>query len=208
MKKETKEPSNINSENQQGGYTANTIHINNYGKQPKNSTTVFGLKKTKTVQIIAILLICSGLIYGAKRFFSGRPTTKSEFYDFLAKYYYSLNEIDTDANDWFAEKISHFYTKTNITPEDVNIERRKSDYVDSKYSVHKESINLDSTAKKIDYWSFRSKLICYRPSKKQFESCVVKMVFGINKDCKITCIKQVYYDELEYSDERPIQKKQ
>lgn len=192
----------IESGNQKGGITAQNITINNnYGKESKTKVNLnFGGKAGK---LSVLGIVTAGLIYGATIIFSGTaPKTNEEFYDFLAKYFHSLTEKSTDANDYFADNISIFYTKKNVTPDMVNKFREESDHINGLYDIDKTSIR-SRKAGNITYWRFISGLICFRPSRQEYEKCRVEMEYGIGNDGKITSIEQLGYWNLSFTKEKP-----
>lgn len=196
--------SKVNSNNQgSGGITAQNVTINNYGTWSKGIGSISFLFKSKAVKYSCIGVIAIGLVFSATRAFSTRAISPDEFYKFLLAYLQNIEEKNTDARDYFANNISIFYLEKNITPEKVNILRKTMDFVDSRFDIDKQSIHLDRIEEGIQYWRFKSGMICYRPKTKRFQKCKVEMEYGINGENKITSIDQLKVWNLKYTRERP-----
>lgn len=171
-------------------------------------------RKSKVPAIILILVVLVGLYFSYDKFFANNSATnvekstgitdKEEAYNFILSYFNSLSEKEYNADRFFAKEISTFYTKHNLNPTQIDVTRQlNTEYIDNKHDIDKESLNLFSTENGITYWRFWNDYVCYRPSKKKFQSCRVLMEFGINSDRKITSIKEIEIQNLKYSKSKP-----
>lgn len=172
-------------------------------------------RKSKTPVIILILLILGGTYFSYQKFYANSNnsvpvkgslgiTDKDEAYGFIISYFNSLNEKGYNADRFFAEEVSTFYTKHNLNPTQIDVTRQlNTEYIDNKHAIDKNSFKLIPSQDGITYWQFWADYVCYRPSKKKFQSCKVLVEFGINSDRKITSIKEIDIQNLKYSKNKP-----
>ncbi|MCA0429379.1 MAG: hypothetical protein LCH32_02635 [Bacteroidetes bacterium] len=171
-------------------------------------------RKSKAPAIILILVVLVGLYFSYDKFFANNSATnvekstgitdKEEAYDFIVSYFNSLNEKGYNADRFFASEVSTFYTKHNLNPTEIDVTRQlNTEFIDNKHAIDKESFKMIPSQDGINYWQFWADYVCYRPSKKKFQSCRVLMEFGINGDRKITSIKEIEIQNLKYSKSKP-----
>ncbi len=172
-------------------------------------------KRSRTPVILLIIVIIGGIYFSYQKFYgksNDEPvvknavgiTDKEEAYNFIVSYFNSLSEKGYNADRFFAKEVSTFYTKHNLNPTEIDVTRQlNTEYIDNKHDIDKESLNLFSTENGITYWRFWNDYVCYRQSKKKFQSCKVLMEFGINTDKKITSIKEIEHTVPKYSKSKP-----
>jgi hypothetical protein len=130
---------------------------------------------------------------------------EDQVHDFLIKYFDSSNDLNTDAQEFFANKVDTFYFRYNVNPTQIDIIRRENiDYLDNKNSIDKVSLYAYSKNDSITRWRFWTDYTCYRPSKRKFQNCKVQLEFGINTSNKITSIKQVKVGPIHYTKTKPL----
>lgn len=133
-----------------------------------------------------------------------KDITKVEAYDILIKYFNSIRDKNTNACDFFANKITQFYLYKNINPTKVDLIRKMDmDYIDRRDVIDKESLSLYGKINDVSYWRFWNDFACYRTTKDKFQTCKVLMEFGFNKDRKITSIKEIKVLGLKFSRKKP-----
>ncbi|MCA6437548.1 MAG: hypothetical protein IM600_15335 [Bacteroidetes bacterium] len=170
-------------------------------------------RKSKAPIIILMLLIFGGAYFSYQKFYANSNvsakatsgiTDKDEAYDFIISYFNSLTEKGYNADRFFADEVSTFYTKHNLNPTQIDVTRQlNTEFIDNKHAIDKNSFKLIPSSDGITYWQFWADYVCYRPSKKKFQSCRVLMEFGINSGRKITSIKEIEIQNLKYSKNKP-----
>lgn len=171
-------------------------------------------RKSKVPALILISIVLVGLYFSYDKFFANNSninvekssgiTNKEDAYEFIVSYFNSLNEKGYNADRFFASEVSTFYTKHNLNPTEIDVTRQlNTEFIDNKHAIDKESFKLIPSKEGINYWQFWADYVCYRPSKKKFQSCRVLMEFGINEDRKITSIKELEIRNLKYSKSKP-----
>jgi hypothetical protein len=207
----TQENNRTISDKPQGPYPLtipdNNILIENKATSNKSRYTVFLLT------IICLVSVYSIYHFYIKESFSNDQNVpipakthlnKDQVYVFLIEYFNSNNNKNSDAHQYFANKVSHFYLQHDLNPTQIDIIRQTNiEYIDNKNSIDKESLYLFSKNDSISFWRFWTEYTCYRTSKKQFQNCKVLMEFGINTARKITAIKQIDYTTPRYSRKKP-----
>jgi hypothetical protein len=188
------------------------LSILKQSKQYKN-----GIRRKKQRTSFIILLICCGIAYfGYHFFFEGsnkkaKNTTvtkthmnKDQVYDFLIQYFNNSNDINSDAHEYFANKVDTFYFRYNVNPTEIDIIRQQNTgYLDNKNSIDKESLYSSSKNDSVTRWRFWTEYTCYRPTLKKFQNSKVQLEFGINTESKITSIKQIKKTKEKYTKEKP-----
>jgi hypothetical protein len=171
--------------------------------------------KSMALVIILILVVLTGLYFSYYKFYAHSSATniskiteikiKENAYNFIVSYFHSLNENGQTADRFFASEVSTFYTKNNLNPTKINIIRQlNTEFIDNKYAIEKESFKFTHSQNGINYWRFWANYACFRTSKKKFQSCKVLMEFGINNENKITSIKEIEIQNLNYTKSKPI----
>lgn len=172
--------------------------------------------KSKATIIILMLLILGGAYFSYQKFYSNSNSNvstkttsgiadKDEAYDFIISYFNSLTEKGYNADRFFADEVSTFYTKHNLNPTQIDVTRQlNTEFIDNKHAIDKNSFKLIPSSDGITYWQFWADYVCYRPSKKKFQSCRVLMEFGINSDRKITSIKEIEVNDIKFTKNKPI----
>jgi hypothetical protein len=122
---------------------------------------------------------------------------KEKVYGFLLNYLSTRNGRNADAHQFFADEVDQYYLVYDVTPDRINIlDQADIDYVDKKYTMKKETLELVSKEDNISYWKFHGNFSCYRPSLKKYQNGRIEMEYGINDEQKITKIKLL--DHKEY----------
>lgn len=218
-----------NNESFEKGLKDNASEQNTYGK---NQSTVEPLttgvitdalpkttnKKKRTIirSLIVALIFCLVIfgyafyLYNSKTIIKViphkviRPMNKEEVYTFLINYFNSFNDTKCNANKFFASKIDHFYSYDSINPTNVDVIRQTNvEYIDNKHAIDKGTLFLYEVKGLVSYWRFWNEFTCYRTSKRKFQSGKVQMEFGINKENKITSIKELVILKPKYSKKKP-----
>ena len=98
----------------------------------------------------------------------------------------------------------NFYRKNNLNPTKIDIYRQlETEFIDTKHEINKESLTLYKDSLGINYWRFWNDFVCYRTSRREFESCKVLMEFGLNNKNKITSILEKNIKNLKFTKNRP-----
>jgi hypothetical protein len=213
-----KEPTKEELDEIKRNFEKNPFNIPDFSilKQSKQYKNAIRRKKQKTFFII--LLVFCGIAYLAYHFYikdsnkKAKNTialkthmNKDQVYDFLIKYFNSSNDMNSDAHEYFANKVDTFYFRYNVNPTEIDIIRQQNiGYIDNKNSIDKESLYLSSKNDSVAHWRFWTEYTCYRPTLKKFQNSKVQLEFGINTDNKITFIKQVKKTKEKYSKEKPL----
>lgn len=166
-------------------------------------------KRYKILLLTAFLFILVPIVYFS--FFSEISIFKTNSnkkqenaYLIIRSYFNSLNETGYNAYKYFADDVTTFYTKKNVTPKEIDILRQENrDFIDQKYDIDKNSLTLSHSENEVNYWSFWANFVCFKPSINKFQSSKVFMEFGINKKNKITSIKQIDIKNIKTSTKKP-----
>lgn len=170
--------------------------------------------KIKVVKALIIVFACLALIYFANKLYlsinkSEIPVTElhpkiemsqAQVYDLLIKYFNSANDKNANAYDFFADRVDQFYLYKNINPTEVDILRKTEiDYIDRKNAIDRQSLVLHLKTDAGTFWRFWNDFVCYRTTKRKFQSCKVLTEFGFNREGKITSIKEIEVVGLKFT---------
>lgn len=216
-KEKLNEPSQEEGDEIKKNFKKNPFNIPdlNILKQSKQYKNAIRRKRQRTS--IIVLLVCCGIAYLIYHFYFADSNknakvmvaakthmNKDQVYDFLIRYFNNSNDLNSDAHEYFANKVDTFYFRYNVNPTEIDIIRQQNtEYIDNKNSIDKESLYPSSKANTITRWRFWTEYTCYRPKIKKFQNSKVQLEFGINTENKITCIKQVKKTKEKYSKEKP-----
>lgn len=196
----------------------NPLNIPDYRvlNQSKQHKKIVKRKKNRT--IFFIILLFGGIAYLTYQYLiektpntiQAQPVNKihmneDQVHAFLIKYFDSSNDLNSDAHEFFSNKVDTFYFRYNVNPTQIDIIKRENiDYLDNKNSIDKVSLYAYSKNDSITHWRFWSDFVCYRPSKRKFQNCKVQLDFGLNTSNKITSIKQIKVGPIHYTKRKPL----
>ena len=123
----------------------------------------------------------------------------------IKNYYTALNNEGFDANKWFAEKVSAYISKSNITPDEINrLHRENTEFVNKNCAIQDSSFTLNRTENEINYFQFECNFTCYRTSKNKYQSCNIQVEIGINStNDKFTSYKELKVSNLKFTNDKP-----
>jgi len=134
---------------------------------------------------------------------SDKLMEKDKVYDFIVDYFDNISSY-TEAKRFFADKVTHFYQKRDLTPDGVmKVRKENIEFVDGKHRIDKASLRPISVENDVTYWQFLTNFVCFRRSMNKFETAKVLMEFGINESSKITSIKEIQISNLKFTKDKP-----
>jgi hypothetical protein len=179
-----------------------------FSGRSKNDDAMPGIHKSnnkpvnkKRIILIAFLTITCLTIILSIRFFPAPKIVvnsgiseagqKEKVYNFIVDYFDNVNSY-IQVESFFADHVSTFYKRGNLTPQDI-VEIRKSndEFINAIHKLDKKSLILVANDNNIAYWRFWTSFVCFRRSYNKFETANVLMEFGINRASKITSIKEI-----------------
>jgi hypothetical protein len=130
-------------------------------------------------------------------------TEKEKIHSFIVDYFEKLS-FPEEANNFFADQVSNFYLRTNLLKQDiVDIRKKNDEFIGVSHNIDKTSFQLFSENNGVKFWRFITNFVCYRRKLNKYERAKVLMEFGINKDFKITSIKEIKILNLRFEKEKP-----
>jgi hypothetical protein len=173
--------------------------------------------KRAIILIIAVFLLATATIFCINEFAEDKPSRashsaastakplgKEEMYQFLIRYFNSINDKNNDPHTFFANHIYRFYNHKDINPTQVDIFRQTSDHINNEHELDKESLYLARKNDTGSFWRFWNDYTCYIPSKGKYESCKVWMEFGLNQNNQIVWIKELKIVGLKFTKRKPV----
>ncbi len=126
---------------------------------------------------------------------------KNKFVVILNNYYNQLSGRNLNPNYYFAENITQYYTKYNITPQDISSELKSyyKEFSDASFEILPNTIVVVEDISRITYTGeFR----CYRNSLKKYQSCYVTAQVEFNQNDKIVSMKEIKVENLKFSESK------
>ncbi len=122
------------------------------------------------------------------------------------RYYASFVDGTFDANNFFADRISRFISKSNLTPNDINSLRSESssEFVNPRFVIPDPlELKYQRGSDGVDYFLFRIFYTVFRTSKNKFQSCYINLKWGINENMRISSYEEVKLDDLKFTEAMP-----
>ena len=163
----------------------NQIAINkNYLTKLEEDTLFYSYRQTENY----FLLIEKNAIFDS-------INEKSIYPNIIANYYQAINNKTMDADDFYSENVNLYITTRNTNPSEINeIINSEVEYVDEKVSLIGSRVIISAVNSRQAWINYS----CYRTSRKQFQTCRIKVEFIFNEQNEITSYKQLLVRDLKF----------
>jgi serine/threonine protein kinase len=127
------------------------------------------------------------------------PTIEEQTTDLILNYYDDADKDQIDAHKYFAPNVERYITVERTNPEEINsINNREHDFTNRKTEVLENTITFEREDNGLKYWTFWIDMSCFRIKRQQFQTCKVKIEFGINEDLKIVSYRELDIQDLKF----------
>jgi hypothetical protein len=127
------------------------------------------------------------------------PTIEEQTTDLILNYYDDADKDQIDAYKYFAPYVERYITVERTTPEEINsINNREHDFTNRETQVIENTITFEREDNGLKYWTFWIDMSCFRIKRQQFQTCKVKIEFGINEDLKIVSYRELDIQDLKF----------
>jgi len=127
------------------------------------------------------------------------PTIEEQTTDLILNYYDDADKDQIDAYKYFAPYVERYITVERTNPEEINsINNREHDFTNRETEVLENTITFEREDNGLKYWTFWIDMSCFRIKRQQFQTCKVKIEFGINEDLKIVSCRELEIQDLKF----------
>jgi hypothetical protein len=125
----------------------------------------------------------------------------------IQKYYNGLQNGNIDANDFFSNNVIQYYTKTHLTPNEINeLNNSGNQEFSNPEFIFNDDIAYNRSENDIIIYTINYHYKCFRESKQKFEECDVQAEIGINSNYEFVSLKEIKIDNLKFYDENGLSK--
>jgi hypothetical protein len=168
-------------------------------------------KKSKIPYILGAIALLVIIILGVLLYVKNKERDKipkeitaEEALNLLSQYYEDLNNSSMDANNYFAENVSDFISRHNVSPKEINqILSQNNEYVNGESAIKNDEVTYQRKEDNISYYRYWIDYHCYRKSKNKNEFCKVNIEVGFNENNQITSYKQLKVSDLRFEELQP-----
>jgi hypothetical protein len=137
-----------------------------------------------------------------------KEITAEEALNLLSQYYEDLNNSSMDANNYFAENVSDFISRHNVTSKEINqILSQNNEYLNGESAIKNDEVTYHRNEDNISYYRYWIDYHCYRKSKNKNEFCKVNIEVGFNENNQITSYKELKVSDLRFEELQPVEEK-
>lgn len=151
-----------------------------YSKNTKNNST----EKYNTT-------VTNSVIESTNSVIPQHEINLEEILNILSRYHYDINNSNFDANNYFSENVSQYFSRHNVTPNEINtIFNQKKDFIRGQSNILNNQITFERTENNINYYSYWVDYSCFRKSENKTEFGQVNVELGFDDNNKITSYKE------------------
>ena len=164
-------------------YSKNTTNNSTANSQPTNELIDSTQFQNTTVPNTAIETSNS---------VSPHEINSEKILNILSQYHYDINHSNFDANTYFSENVSQYFSRHNVTPNEINnIFNQNKDFIRGQSNILNNQITFERTVNNINYYSYWVDYSCYRKSENKTEFGKVNVELGFDENNKITSYKEL-----------------
>lgn len=128
--------------------------------------------------------------------------------EIIRSYYKDIAKEPARIEPYFASNVDQFITVQNQTPQQIItlIEKDTKEFSGGKTTIYDSTFVMTTNNVGETVCTFWVKFVCFRSSKTQFQKCRVLEEFTFDRDHKITSIRELEVEDLEFSFSMPEQK--